>query len=67
MIKVICTRLTPSIEFSELILNKVYDARDGGNVYSVYIKNMFIGYYDKSNFITLAEFRENRINSILND
>ena len=52
-----------------LLLNEVYDAEivvQFHKCYRIFKNNLPIGFFNMDRFITMAEFREQRINSILN-
>ena len=60
-----------TIEFAGITKGSIYDIITVGKLnMAIFIKNDFgdeLWYTIKNNFITLAEFRNNRINEILND
>ena len=65
MIKVIC--VNNNGYSSELIINKIYKAKKHKDYWRIYNNDVHIGDFMDHRFITLAEFREQRINKILND
>lgn len=66
IIKVICVKSY----HNQFILNKIYDGVENENGWIIKNQNAeksWIGCLYKDSFIPLAEWRENRINSILED
>jgi hypothetical protein len=67
MIKVICKDIG-GIPFRVLTINKIYDAiEDRYGYYHIKNDHGFTNSYYKSRFIVLSEWRDNQINSILDD
>ena len=65
MIKIIC--VNNKWYESSLTINNIYEGESDGFFYKIINEHGNYYYYHKHRFITLAEFREQRINKILND
>lgn len=74
--KVKCIKSCKNISTNPIMMccnNSWYEAERiiyGGsvrNIYHIFKGNLFIGMFEMENFITMAEYREEQINSILND
>jgi hypothetical protein len=71
-IKVVFINETPDDWLEDLTLHKVYEADKSKwyryyRIYSVTTDNKYYGVHDKKNFITLAEWRQQQIDKILED
>ena len=70
-VKVICIKECRALDNRKTcILNKIYHASIENDILYIYSDDnhhTYIGFFYSENFLTLADFREQRINSILND
>jgi len=70
MIKVVCIKKCNNIlsNAPNCMVGIIYDMEIFfDNCYQIYENGKFKGLFDKDNFITLAEWRQQQINSILNE
>lgn len=72
MIKLVCIKEVASFSLpdNKVYLSKVYVGKSNrlcSKVYEVSQDDVYLGLFDKSNFIPLAELRELQIKSVLDD